>query len=581
MKEIKQWKEIIDELDYAYQPIVSLDTGKTIGFEALLRGVDKTELKTIDTFFDKAYENNILHIVEFALRKKAIIKFLKYKNPANIKLFLNLDNRIINSKKFDKGKTKKFINSLAIENSFIVFEISEKHEINSYKNFKELFDHYAKQDFQIAIDDYGTGFSSMKLLYHTDPDYIKIDRFFIKDVDTDIKKQIFLRKILEVSHLLGHLVVAEGVETTKEFLFCKELGFDMVQGFLIEKPNIDIKNLPDYYDLSSIYPSKREKTENIDIISNIEVFPSIHYKSLFSEVFHILKHSKNHNFLVVVNDNDTPLGVLEDRTLKEYLYSPYGNELLSKKRICDKTDEFLTQCRTTNSNESIETILNIFSYSDDFSSIIIKEKGRYKGVLSAQKLLDIVHKKQLLDARDQNPLTKLGGNSTIINYIQKCMDATTPYLHIYYDLDNFKPYNDKYGFRNGDRIILLFADILRSFCNNDDFMIGHIGGDDFFMSVSIGTRTLEATLELVEKIIEKFSRDVVAFYKKDDIKQGFIESKDRNGNVNKYKFLTVSAAVLEVNGKSIKFKNEYADILAEIKKTAKKSSTHYSISTLL
>jgi EAL domain-containing protein (putative c-di-GMP-specific phosphodiesterase class I) len=194
MKIMKKWQKIIDELDFAYQPIISFDTGKVIGFESLLRNTEKTEFKTIDGFFDKAYEENILYEVELELRKNTIKKFLKYKNPNKFKLFLNIDNRIINTKKFETGKTKEFLKSLNVESSFITFEISEKHQINPLKNLKKLFRHYEKQDFQIAIDDYGSGFSSMELLYHTDPEYVKIDMFFIQGIDKNIKKQIFLKK---------------------------------------------------------------------------------------------------------------------------------------------------------------------------------------------------------------------------------------------------------------------------------------------------------------------------------------------------------------------------------------------------
>jgi EAL domain-containing protein (putative c-di-GMP-specific phosphodiesterase class I) len=112
----------------------------------------------------------------------------------------------------------------------------------------------------------------MELLYHSDPEYIKIDMFFIQGIDKNLKKQIFLKKIVEISHLLGYLVIAEGVETKEEFLYCKDLGIDMLQGYFLEKPNIKLKSLPDHYELVSI--SNRTKKENSDITDNN--LPAIH-----------------------------------------------------------------------------------------------------------------------------------------------------------------------------------------------------------------------------------------------------------------------------------------------------------------
>jgi diguanylate cyclase (GGDEF)-like protein len=569
---LKKWQKVIDELDFAYQPIVNINSGKVIGFEALLRGTDKTKFKTIDGFFDKAYDEKVLHFVEVELRKKAIKKFLKYKSPYDFKLFVNLDNRLINSKKFEKGQTKEFLESLNVKNPFIVFEISEKHKISALDDFQNLFLHYTKQDYEIAIDDYGTGCSSLNLLYYTEPKYVKIDKFFVKNIHKNIKKQIFFKKILEVSHLLGYLVIAEGVETQEEFLFCKEAGVDMIQGYFIERPNTNLKSLPDFYKLPL---SKRINAESI-IMNNIEEYPSVNHKTTFSETFKLLK---DYSFIVVVNDENMPLGVLEDKKLKEYIYSPYGNTLLCNKKICDK-QEFLTKCFTININESIENFLNIFSLNENFSAVIIKENNQYKGVLTAQKLLEIIHKKQLLEARDQNPLTKLPGNSSINNYIQKCIESGKKFAFIYFDFNNFKPYNDIYGFRNGDRAILLFSEILKLY-SNKDFMIGHIGGDDFFLSIPLKNRKIEDVINLVEKIIDKFSHDIISFYKKEDIDRGYIKAKDRDGELKRFDFLSVSAAVLEINFAVSKFKNDYSNILAVLKKEAKKSKNHYSVASLL
>ena len=99
-------------------------------------------------------------------------------------------------------------------------------------------------------------------------------------------------------------------------------------------------------------------------------------------------------------------------------------------------------------------------------------------------MLKILNEKKLALARDQNPLSNLPGNNSIFDYVfQALRDINNVYALIYFDFDNFKAYNDTCGFRQGDRVILLFSELLKSRSLSRDRFIGHVGGDDFFMAI--------------------------------------------------------------------------------------------------
>lgn len=117
----------------------------------------------------------------------------------------------------------------------------------------------------------------------------------------------------------------------------------------------------------------------------------------------------------------------------------------------------------------------------------------------------------------------------------------------YFDLDNFKAFNDVYGFRNGDRVIQLFADLLKK--NLPQYVFkAHIGGDDFFVGFNYeeGIK-YETDLEKIKNLIGEFSNRAKDLYSKEDKNRGFVISEDRESNIKQFPLLAVSASVLVIN----------------------------------
>ena len=111
------------------------------------------------------------------------------------------------------------------------------------------------------------------------------------------------------------------------------------------------------------------------------------------------------------------------------------------------------------------------------------ERVQLSWLLSAASLLRVINENSLAQARDCNPLTKLAGNSSIASYVSEaCPNTAEDFVLAYMDLDNFKAFNDAYGFRQGDRAILLFAELMRKQFQQDNIFLGHVGGDDFFVA---------------------------------------------------------------------------------------------------
>jgi len=181
--------------------------------------------------------------------------------------------------------------------------------------------------------------------------------------------------------------------------------------------------------------------------------------------------------------------------------------------------------------------------------------------------------KQVLDT---NPLSKLPGNPSIQARVEREIQKGGTFAVLYLDLNNFKAYNDIYGFEAGDRIIKATANLLVKLTiqneNSEDF-IGHIGGDDFIVVTSY-----ERSEELAKRIVTSFDEIAPSFYSKADRERGHIVATDRQGNIRKFPFLSIAIGIVHNSTRPLNSFAQVSNIGTELKKGAKASDkSHYIV----
>ncbi len=170
--------------------------------------------------------------------------------------------------------------------------------------------------------------------------------------------------------------------------------------------------------------------------------------------------------------------------------------------------------------------------------------------------------------RTVSPLTGLPGNSQIQAEMQERLEKGEKYALMYIDLDNFKAYNDTYGFSNGDEIIKLTANIitknvLKKGRNARNF-VGHIGGDDFVALVEDNDYE-----RICQNIIAEFDKSIEKYFTKEDIERGYLEVENRKGLIEPFPLTTISIGVVEVTNDRFKNTLEIGEAGAAVKHLAK------------
>ncbi len=177
---------------------------------------------------------------------------------------------------------------------------------------------------------------------------------------------------------------------------------------------------------------------------------------------------------------------------------------------------------------------------------------------------------------DTNPLSKLPGNPSIQARIEREIQQGRPFAVLYLDLNNFKAYNDIYGFEAGDRILKATANLLVKLTiqneNSRDF-IGHIGGDDFIIVTEF-----ERAEELAGRIVKAFDEIAPSFYGTEDRARGYIISTDRQSNIQKFPFLSIAIGIVHNMLRPLVSFAQVSNIGTELKKAAKsKENSSYIV----
>lgn len=257
-EELKEVGRVIDEnlFDYHFQPIVSAVDGEIYSYEALMRPKSSlcpspyhimkyAELTERLNDIERATFLNILGIIDDGKEKFS-----------GRRVFIN---SIPKTKLSDDDNMR--VNSLLEKHSdMVVVEMTEQSELDD-NEFSKIKEQYKRMNIKIAVDDYGTGYSNVQNLIRYMPDYVKIDRSLLTEIQNSSKKRHFVREIVEFCHDNGILALAEGVETAEELRTVILLGVDLIQGYYTSRPNAQILETIPYEIKQEIKLYRQEREE--------------------------------------------------------------------------------------------------------------------------------------------------------------------------------------------------------------------------------------------------------------------------------------------------------------------------------
>lgn len=416
---------------------------------------------------------------------------------------------------------------------------------------------------RLAWEGFGAGFVDSDLWDGWVPDFAILSPELTEGLGGDGRRRTVCEAVMRLLGILGVSAVNDRVAEERDWLASKDLGFAMVGGpFFRTAEDVPRLFVPPPRD------RRREERGPGRIADEVRLDEPVRIDADIREVLDRFRREPERFFFPVVDATHGAVGILHERHLKRYIYSPYGSDVLRNQTVGGSLMRFVTPQPTADIHEDEDRVVERFLAHPNATCVLVTEAGRYRGVLTASSLFRILNEKRIEDAKQMNPLTGLPGNVRIEREIAAacCSDRTVWLVH--FDFDHFKPFNDTFGFRQGDRALLLFADILRELLGGRWFL-GHIGGDDFFASCEGGEGDEEGRMAEVRSVLRKFGEDMVAFYPEEVRRQGFYMGRDRSGAVRRQSLLQVSAAVLRLAGPGGLGRDELALRLAELKKEAK------------
>ena len=236
-----------------------------------------------------------------------------------------------------------------------------------------------------------------------------------------------------------------------------------------------------------------------------------------------------------------------------------GNILKICKNIRNNEDNLITPIIVVSNNNEKKHIIDILKNQVDlFVESPVNDKILFYSIKNLLRLLN--------SNRTVSPLTGLPGNVQIQAEMKKRLMSGKNFEMLYVDLDNFKAYNDTYGFGNGDEMIKFTAKVISKnvFKSSENNFVGHIGGDDF-----VAITEDENFEKICQNIIAEFDSEVLDYYNKEDRERGYIEVENRKGIMEQFALTSISIGAVECNNKRFKNVLEIGEAGAVVKHLAK------------
>lgn len=552
------------------QPVLDLVEGRVMAYEALTRGPSNSPLHAPQALFRVAEQHGLMTALDWACVRMALKTFAQLNLQG--RLFVNLSPGSLLDASFAPDAVLAALGDAGMASNQVVIEITENATALDYGDLRQAVSRLRAAGIEVAIDDLGEGFSSLRLWSELKPAFVKIDKHFIADIHQDPHKIQFVRSIRQLAEGAHSCVIAEGVESPSELAVLKDLGIRYAQGYLIGRPSPVPIRLPSrevqaclQSGTVSVFPMLRARDSlHMSAGKLVASAPSVTPLTASQNVLELMMQHPDLHAVAVV-DKGIPVGIIHRPALLDRFISLYGRELHGRKPCRELMDaDPLIVDKATRMTELSELVVKKgkAAFTQGF---IITSEGRYLGLGSGFDLMREVTEMQIVAARYANPLTGLPGNVPVQEHLERLLVNEQTFVTAYFDLDHFKPYNDVYGFRRGDVIIQLLARILHDSCNNELDFAGHIGGDDFvvlFQSLDWEVRC--------HGMLARFDRECLALFNPEHVEAGGYHSEDRRGVMAFHALVSLSIGAVLVDPAHFHQYQEVARAASQAKHMAKR-----------
>ena len=539
-------------LTAVFQPIVDFDGGAILGHEGLIRGPAGSALETPGALFAQAAREGLSVALEHAAARTCVAAFASL--ACEGKLFLNFSADALVALGETRDRTLAWLHEHGLGVDRIVLELTEQGQIPDVARFVPAVGALRETGIQFALDDYGTANASMNLWVRLQPDVVKIDRFFIHDIANDPLKFEAVRAMQHFAGASGARLVAEGIENAADLIVVRDMGIALGQGFFIGRPAAQASgefapNAREALGAGHIAvfpgatrtPVAASPSGGMAAAKMIVAAPALPKSATNNDVLELFNRLPTLHAVAIV-EHERPIALINRRAFMDRYALPYHRELFGKRPcmlFANASPVVIEKSMT------VEQMAKLLASDDQrylADGFVITDEDRYVGLGTGESLVRAVTEVRIEAARYANPLTFLPGNIPISSHIARLVEHRAEFHACYVDLNHFKPFNDRYGYWQGDEVLKFAAAVLADVCDPTRDFLGHVGGDDFLVLFQS-----EDWAERAKRALRAFDTGALRFYADEDRAAGGIHGEDRRGNPTFFGFVTMAIGCVRVS----------------------------------
>jgi EAL domain-containing protein (putative c-di-GMP-specific phosphodiesterase class I)/GGDEF domain-containing protein len=436
---------------------------------------------------------------------------------------------------------------LSISPQEVVIELVESEQINP-EALVDVCDTLRGMGFRIALDDVGAGYNGLTTLAMLRPDFVKLDRNLVHGIQGSRVRMVLLEALISMAQRLGCATIAEGLENIEDTVLCQDMGVNYAQGYFFAHPS------PTPVTPNPLPPRKvtaQLSTKGmIRLADFVDSTPTLPIRATVEEAMAVFREYPDLRYIVILDDK-YPVG-----------YAPRSGLMFTTR--CNLIASYchpVTKVLRDHVGKSFLARRFFKEASDPQPWVVVTEDNRYLGAIEPWIVLS-----QILASNDNeelHPLSLLPTGPVLRSTLDLHLQAGRRVILVYIDIDNFKAFNDRYGFIRGDAMIKLLSEIVRQERTTwPDAYMGHIGGDDFIVMLSEDSPEL---LERLHRMLDSFQRLSAHLYDSQDLESGFFATEEGNH------YPVAALSIIVVNGSQSSLSDSLAasERAAHLKKMAK------------